>query len=657
MTRLPARLADEAYALGGETAADTYLRIDKLLDVAARSGADAVHPGYGFLSRERRLRPGRTRRGPDLDRPDPGGDPRPGRQGHRPAHRAARRRPAGARHRRAGGGRRRDRRVRRASTACRSRSRPRSAAAAAGSRWPARSRRSRRCSSRATREAVAAFGRGECFVERYLDRPRHVEAQVLADTHGNVIVVGTRDCSLQRRHQKLVEEAPAPFLTDEQRAQIHASAKAICREAGYHGAGTVEYLVGQDGTISFLEVNTRLQVEHPVSEETAGVDLVREQFRIADGERAARSPRIRRRAGTPSSSGSTARTRAAASCPRRARSRRCSWPAGPGVRVDAGVEAGSVIGGNFDSLLAKIIVTGATREEALERARRVLDETVIEGIATVLPFHRAVVRDPAFTGDRSPSTPGGSRPSGPAASRRSRPRAPAGRARRTRDRRGRGRRQAPRGQPARKPLHRYAHSSQPAPGPPAGAPVRQRGAAAGAAALTAPMQGTIVKVAVHDGDQVAEGDVIVVVEAMKMEQPLQAHRAGHGRRPDRRGRRHGHRRHRHLHDRLAQAASRRRSAASRSTSRAAVVRRTAQIAAASRSATAWRNRARSTRRPAPPRGPRPDRRRRPAAPSALRYSAASDRSRASASAGSSRWYSSGENITSKWARCPTANRT
>ena len=245
---------------------------------------------------------------------------------------------------------------------------------------------------------MAAFGRGECFVERYLDRPRHVEAQVLADTHGNVVVVGTRDCSLQRRHQKLVEEAPAPFLTDEQRAQIHASAKAICREAGYHGAGTVEYLVGQDGTISFLEVNTRLQVEHPVSEETAGIDLVREQFRIADGEalRFTEDPAPRGHSIEFRINGEDAGRNF---LPAPGTITALRLPAGPGVRVDAGVETGSVIGGNFDSLLAKIIVTGATATRRIERARRVLDETVIEGIATVLPFHRAVVRDPAFTSD------------------------------------------------------------------------------------------------------------------------------------------------------------------------------------------------------------------------------------------------------------------
>src|SRR6185369_9982602 len=247
----------------------------------------------------------------------------------------------------------------------------------------------------AVREAEAAFGRGECFVERYLDKPRHVEAQVLADTHGGVIVVGTRDCSLQRRFQKLVEEAPAPFLTDEQRATIHSSAKAICKEAGYHGAGTVEFLVGQDGLISFLEVNTRLQVEHPVSEETSGLDLVREQFRIANGDPLPLTD-------DPEPRGHSIEFRINGEdagrgfLPAPGTVSEITFPAGPGVRVDAGVEAGSVIGGQFDSLLAKLIVTGSDRAQALERSRRALAEFQVEGMATVLPFHRLVVEDPAF---------------------------------------------------------------------------------------------------------------------------------------------------------------------------------------------------------------------------------------------------------------------
>jgi acetyl-CoA/propionyl-CoA carboxylase biotin carboxyl carrier protein len=521
---LPARLADEAWALSGESAAETYLRIDKLLDVADRSGADAVHPGYGFLSEnadfaQAVIDAGLTWIGPTPQAIRDLGDKVTAR------HIAQR---AGAplvpgtadpvadadeiiafaqQHglpvaiKAAFGGGGRGLKVARTIDEI-----------------PA-------LFESATREAVAAFGRGECFVERYLDRPRHVEAQVVADTHGNVIVVGTRDCSLQRRHQKLVEEAPAPFLSDEQRASIHSSAKAICREAGYHGAGTVEYLVGQDGTISFLEVNTRLQVEHPVSEETAGIDLVRAQFRIAAGEALDISE-------DPAPRGHSIEFRINGEDPGRGflpapgTVAALAWPLGPGVRVDAGVEAGSVIGGNFDSLLAKIIVTGATREEALERSRRVLDETVIEGIATVLPFHRAVVRDPAFT--EAPFTvhtrwietewAGGVPPFG----------AP-----------------ATAGEPAEREtvvvevggkrlevsLPKTFLSGTAAAAAPRPAARRSAGGAAAAgggnaSALTAPMQGTIVKVAVSNGDTVQEGDVVVVVEAMKMEQPLQAHRDG-----------------------------------------------------------------------------------------------------------------------------------
>ncbi|MFS8478403.1 MAG: biotin/lipoyl-containing protein, partial [Micromonosporaceae bacterium] len=379
----------------------------------------------------------------------------------------------------------------------------------------------------ATREAIAAFGRGECFVERYLDRPRHVEAQVLADQHGNVVVVGTRDCSLQRRHQKLVEEAPAPFLTPQQRTAIHESAKAICREAGYHGAGTVEYLVGQDGTISFLEVNTRLQVEHPVTEETAGIDLVREQLRIAAGEklRFSEDPPVRGHSIEFRINGEDP-GRGFLPAPGTVTSLRL--PSGPGVRVDTGIEAGSVISGNFDSLLAKVIVTGETRTEALERARRALDEMVVEGMATVLPFHRQIVRDPAFiaepftvhtrwietewAGEVPPFAGAGAATDGAAreeretvvvevGGKRLEVSVPAGFL---------GGRQSSRGSaPPRRSAGRRGHA-----------------AAASGDDLTSPMQGTIVKLAVADGDTVAEGDLIVVLEAMKMEQPLHAHKAG-----------------------------------------------------------------------------------------------------------------------------------
>jgi acetyl-CoA/propionyl-CoA carboxylase biotin carboxyl carrier protein len=516
------RLADEAFALGGDTAADTYLRIDKLIDLAGRAGADAVHPGYGFLSEnadfaQAVLDAGLTWIGPTPQAIRDLGDKVTARHiaqrvgaplvpgTAEPVQDATEIIAFAEEHglpvaiKAAFGGGGRGLKVARTIDEI-----------------PA-------LFESATREAVAAFGRGECFVERYLDRPRHVEAQVLADTHGTVIVVGTRDCSLQRRHQKLVEEAPAPFLTDAQRELIHSSAKAICREAGYHGAGTVEYLVGLDGTISFLEVNTRLQVEHPVSEETAGIDLVRAQFQIASGEPLELTE-------DPAPRGHAIEFRINGEDPGRnflpapGAVTALRWPAGPGVRVDAGVDDGSVIGGNFDSLLAKIIVTGSTRAEALERSRRVLDETVIEGIATVLPFHRAVVRDPAFTG--SPFTvhtrwietewAGGIAPFTPAAA------GPEAAERETVVVEVGGRRLE-----VSLPKSLMAGKG----GGPAVRPSARRGGGAaattvGGAALTAPMQGTIVKVAVQDGDSVQEGDVIVVVEAMKMEQPLPAHQSG-----------------------------------------------------------------------------------------------------------------------------------
>jgi acetyl-CoA/propionyl-CoA carboxylase biotin carboxyl carrier protein len=371
---------------------------------------------------------------------------------------------------------------------------------------------------------VAAFGRGECFVERYLDRPRHVEVQVLGDTYGTVVVVGDRDCSLQRRHQKLVEEAPAPALTVEQRTTIHDAARAICEKAGYVSAGTVEFLVGQDGTVSFLEVNTRLQVEHPVTEVVTGIDLVREQFRIASGERLDY--------GTPEPRGHAFEFRINGEDPGRsflpAPGVVTVWtpPEGPGVRLDSGVRAGSVIGQAFDSLLAKLVVYGATRQEALERARRALDEFAVEGLATALPFHRAVVRDPAFAEsfavhtrwietefvNEIPAYAGGVSPSS--------------------DEDG-----APRETVVVEVGGKRLEVVLPAglgaaagPATTAAAPKRAGRAKAGAAAsgdaLTSPMQGTIVKVAVAEGDTVEAGDLVVVLEAMKMEQPIDAHKAG-----------------------------------------------------------------------------------------------------------------------------------
>jgi acetyl-CoA/propionyl-CoA carboxylase biotin carboxyl carrier protein len=385
----------------------------------------------------------------------------------------------------------------------------------------------------ATREAVAAFGRGECFVERYLDKPRHVEAQVIADTHGNVVVAGTRDCSLQRRFQKLVEEAPAPFLTDAQRKEIHESAKRICKEAGYYGAGTVEYLVGQDGLISFLEVNTRLQVEHPVTEETAGIDLVLQQFKIANGERLdiTEDPTPRGHAIEFRINGEDA---GRGFLPAPGPVTRYDIPTGPGVRLDSGVEAGSVIGGQFDSMLSKLIVYGATREEALARSRRALDEFHVEGLATVIPFHRAVVSDPAFIGDGNsfsvhtrwietewdntiePFTAGE-----PLDEDETRPRQKVV--------------VEVNGRRLEVSLPGDLALSNGGAADPAGVirkkpKPRKRGAHAGAAAsgdaVTAPMQGTVVKVAVEEGQQVAVGDLVVVLEAMKMENPVTAHKEG-----------------------------------------------------------------------------------------------------------------------------------
>ena len=379
----------------------------------------------------------------------------------------------------------------------------------------------------AVREATAAFGRGECFVERYLDRPRHVETQCLADAHGHVVVISTRDCSLQRRHQKLVEEAPAPFLGSEQVEALYASSKAILRLAGYVGAGTCEFLVGQDGTISFLEVNTRLQVEHPVSEEVTGIDLVREMFRIADGEPLGYDD--------PPARGHSIEFRINAEDPGRnflpapGTITVFSPPSGPGVRLDSGYASGMTVPQVFDSLIAKLIVTGASRAEALQRAARALGEFEIGGMPTVLPFHRAVVDRP---GVRRPSrcgcTPAGSRPSSPPRcpprNRRRRPRPPTGRRSPSR--------WAGRGCRSWCPPHSPCRAA-PLPRPGSAERVRggsrstRRSAPGGSGdTLVSPMQGTIIKIAVADGERVSAGDVIVVLEAMKMEQPLTAHKDG-----------------------------------------------------------------------------------------------------------------------------------
>ena len=390
------RLADEAFALGGQTSAESYLVFDKILDAAAKSGADAIHPGYGFLSENADFAQAVIDAGLIWIGPSPQsirdlGDKVTARHiaEKAKAPMAAGTKdpvknadevvafakeygvPVAIKAAFGGGGR--------------------------GMKVAHTIEEIPELFDSATREAVAAFGRGECFVEQYLDKARHVEAQVIADQHGNVIVAGTRDCSLQRRFQKLVEEAPAPFLTDDQRHRIHTSAKAICKEAGYYGAGTVEYLV-QGDTVSFLEVNTRLQVEHPVTEETAGIDLVLQQFKIANGEHLdlTEDPTPRGHAFEFRINGEDA---GRGFLPAPGPVTKFVPPTGPGVRMDSGVETGSVIGGQFDSMLAKLIVTGATRDEALARARRALAEFQVEGLATVIPFHRAIVSDPAFIGD------------------------------------------------------------------------------------------------------------------------------------------------------------------------------------------------------------------------------------------------------------------
>jgi acetyl-CoA/propionyl-CoA carboxylase biotin carboxyl carrier protein len=387
----------------------------------------------------------------------------------------------------------------------------------------------------AVREAVSAFGRGECLVEKFLDQPRHVETQCLADQHGNVVVVSTRDCSLQRRHQKLVEEAPAPFLTDDQVAKLYESSKAILREAEYVGAGTCEFLVAKDGTISFLEVNTRLQVEHCVSEEVTGIDLVREMFRIAAGEELGYDD--------PEVTGHSIEFRINAEDGGRnfmpAPGTLSAWspPSGPGVRLDGGYENGETIPGAFDSLIAKLVVTGRDRTQALERSRRALDEFVVDGMPTVIPFHRAVVNDPAYVGASTPSGEGDFTVyttwietdfdnqiepyAGDTAEAPSTGWEP-------------GERQKVVVEVGGKRLEVVlpAGLGGLAAGPAAGARKPKRaggkksGAAASGDAVTSPMQGTIVKLSVEEGQQVAEGDVIVVLEAMKMEQPLKAHRAG-----------------------------------------------------------------------------------------------------------------------------------
>ncbi|CNJ05958.1 carbamoyl-phosphate synthase subunit L [Mycobacterium tuberculosis] len=520
------KLADEAYALGGATAAQSYLVMDKLIEIARRSGADAVHPGYGFLSEnaqfaQKCIDAGLTWIGPSPESITQLGDKVAARHiaqkvgaplvpGTKDPVKSADEvvafadehgLPIAVKAAFGGGGR--------------------------GIKV-ARDRESIvEMYESAVREATAAFGRGECFIERFLDSPRHVETQCLADAHGNVVVVSTRDCSLQRRNQKLIEEAPAPYLSDEQNKRLYEASRAILREAGYQGAGTCEFLVGTDGTISFLEVNTRLQVEHPVSEEISGLDLVREQFRIARGEKIEeKDPVLRGHSFEFRINGEDA---GRSFMPAPGTIEKMTVPTGPGVRWDSGFVAGDVIGGNFDSMLAKLIVTGADRKQALQRARRALAELSIEGMPTVIPFHRVVLDDPAFAPAKggefkvhtrwietefNNTIPMYSGAPGSVDSDED--------DRTTVVVEVNGKRMEVSlpdlgggAKPAAKPAAKTRKSRS-----------ARSAAKGGGDELTSPMQGTIVKVAASDGDTVAEGDLILVLEAMKMEQPITAHKAG-----------------------------------------------------------------------------------------------------------------------------------
>jgi acetyl-CoA/propionyl-CoA carboxylase biotin carboxyl carrier protein len=536
-TALHVQLADEAFALNGARAADTYLDVDKLLDVARRSGADAVHPGYGFLSEnagfaQAVIDAGLTWIGPPPAAIESLGDKVSARH---IADRAGAPLVPGTKDPVA------DAAEVRAFAAEHGLPVAIKAAFGGGGRGLKVARTHEEIDElydSAVREAVAAFGRGECFVERYLDKPRHVETQCLADSHGNVVVVSTRDCSLQRRHQKLVEEAPAPFLTAEQNAELDRASKAILREAGYVGAGTCEFLVGTDGTLSFLEVNTRLQVEHPVTEEVTGIDLVREQLRIAAGEPLGYDATTVR--GHSLEFRINGEDPAAGFLPAPGTISTLRWPSGPGVRVDTGVVEGDSISGMFDSMIAKLIVTGATRTQAVQRARRALRELEVAGIPTVVPFHRAVLEAEDFVpADGEAATSFGVHtrwieteftdqlaalaPAAPAGTetesdqdaepervvvevggRRLEVVLPAGL--------GMARARTANARAGRRPARRAARAGG--------------GSAATGATLASPMQGTIVKVAVAEGDLVTEGDLVVVLEAMKMEQPLVAHRSG-----------------------------------------------------------------------------------------------------------------------------------
>jgi acetyl-CoA/propionyl-CoA carboxylase biotin carboxyl carrier protein len=507
-----AQMADSAYSLSGTTAAQTYLNIEKLIAIAKKSGADSVHPGYGFLSENADFAQAVIDAGLIWIGPPPAaikalGDKVSARKiaakagaplvagtadpvdNHDEIIAFAKEHglPVAIKAAHGGGGR--------------------------GLKIAFTMEEIPEAFASAVREAIAGFGRGECFVERYLDKPRHVETQVLVDKFGNAAVISTRDCSLQRRHQKLVEEAPAPFLTDAQNEELYRASKAIMKEAGYIGAGTCEFLVGVDGTISFLEVNTRLQVEHPVSEEVTGIDLVREQFRIAIGEELGYTDPVIR--------GHSIEFRINGEDPGRSflpapgRITKMSLPTGPGVRVDTGFRTGDAITGNFDSLLAKLIVTGATREQAITRARRAIAEFTIEGMATALPFHQAILQDPAFTNEFKVYTSYIEKefknqiPEFKILPLEAQTKAAADHL--VAEVNG-------------KRFEILVHAPEPV--------VKRHRAkdalagGSGGVGLTSPMQGTVVKVAVAQGQSVEKGDLVIVLEAMKMEQPLMAHRSG-----------------------------------------------------------------------------------------------------------------------------------
>jgi acetyl-CoA/propionyl-CoA carboxylase biotin carboxyl carrier protein len=509
---LHAKSADFSYSLEGTVAKDTYLNIPKIIALAKTSGADAVHPGYGFLSENAEFAQAVLDAGLIWIGPSPTAISALGDKV------SARRIASAAGAPLVAGTKDPVESADEVITFAKEHGLPVAIKAAfgGGGRGLKVARTIEEIPelyASAVREAIAGFGRGECFVERYLDKPRHVETQVLADKFGNAVVISTRDCSLQRRHQKLVEEAPAPFLTEAQNEELYRSSKAIMKEAGYVGAGTCEFLVGIDGTISFLEVNTRLQVEHPVSEEVTGIDLVRQQFRIAMGEALD--------FGDPIVRGHSIEFRINGEDPGRsflpAPGRITEWqiPTGPGVRVDAGFRKGDVIGGNFDSLLAKLIVTGATRKEAIERARRALAEFQVEGLATALPFHRAIVEDPHFTEEFKVYTSYienefiNEIPAYAANEMDTQTKAAA---------------EKLVAEVNGKRFEILVHAPEPV-------VKRHRAKQASASGATgdglpSPMQGTVVKIAVEEGQRVEAGDLVIVLEAMKMEQPLSAHKSG-----------------------------------------------------------------------------------------------------------------------------------